>query len=64
MFGKNSIEAATKEAYEWIKEGRGKSLCHVFTIQDKKTKECFSVDLDTYKSESILPLTELQFKKG
>jgi len=63
VFGKPNMKTATEEAYQWIKQGRGVSWCHTFTMQDKKTKECFSVDLDVSKIESTLPLTETDFNK-
>ena len=61
MFGDESMEAATARAFKWIKEPRGVSLCHVFQLQDKKTKKCFSVDLDEIYHNQLLPLTEEEF---
>lgn len=56
----NPLEAA-KKALELM---RGHdSTAVVFTMQDKNTKECFSVDLDEPEGEEVLPLTESQFKE-
>lgn len=64
MFHFDSMNEAKKEALVWIKKQRGVSLCHVFTIQDKSSKKCFSVDLDDEYANQLLPLSEKEFEKS
>ena len=61
MFGSKSMEQAAVKSLEWLKEPRGETLCHIFFVQNKKTKECFKCDLDyPTPSKSII---EAEFNK-
>lgn len=58
-----SMREAKIQALEWVREPRGTSLCHMFELKNKKTRECFLVDLDEVWEDQLLPLTEKEFNR-
>ena len=52
------LEAA-KRTEHWIEKGG-----MTFTVQDEKTKKCFSVDLSEEDADAVLPLKLKDFKNS